>query len=49
MVDDPSVSAKEALKASRHTSVSAQKAYMAHDKMSEGNKFKAFHLMPKQD
>ena len=47
LVNDPAVSAEEALLASRHSSVAAQRPYMTLDQKSEANRFKALGLKPK--
>ena len=45
LVNDPCVSAEEALLASRHSSVAAQRPYMALDQRSESNRFKALGMV----
>ncbi len=45
---DPSVSTEEALCASRHLSVAAQRPYMTLDGISEASRFKALGIKSKK-
>ena len=48
LVNDPSVSTEEALRASRHSSVAAQRPYMTLDRISKASRFKALGLETKK-
>ena len=48
LVNDPSVSTEEALCASRHSSVAAQRPYMTLDGISEASRFKALGMKTKK-
>ena len=48
LANDPSVSTEEALCASRHLSVAAQRPYMTLDGISEASRFKALGMKPKK-
>jgi len=47
-VNNASVNAEEALRASRHGSVAAQRAYMAVDQVSEANRMMALGFKTKK-